>query len=317
MSWSTAPTPAPAPVLSPPWKSPRGPANALRVLLALVAVALVLSLAADIGRRIVGSRYEDGLVSTSTLDQADGFVALATFATGGLTIAILVLTIVWEWRLAHNHELLGRPGTTFGPGWAIGAWFIPLAYLVLPFLQFRELWKGSARGLMSNDPRWKEQDVAPLLWVWWLSFAASHVLGWSVNFSAFDVVDPYLHNGWFAGRLVATGLRLVSAIAYAVVIKRLTGRQGAAIASSHAQVMAAWAAVRAGPHPTAVAAWPSAATAWAPSGGWGHPPLGPPADLSPGWKDDPTGRGNWRYWDGVRWTENTATGGRVFSSPPG
>ena len=129
-----------------------------------------------IGRR-VGSRYEDGRVSASTLDQADGFVALATFATGGLTIAILVLTIVWEWRLAHNHELLGRPGTTFGPGWAIGAWFIPIANLILPFLQFRELWKGSDRRRLPLQRPAGTARSAPSLWVWWLSFAARHVLG--------------------------------------------------------------------------------------------------------------------------------------------
>ena len=102
---------------------------------------------------------------------------------GGLTIAVFVLTIVWQWRLAKNHELLGRPGTTFGPGWAIGAWFIPIANLVLPFLQFRDLWKGSDAGLPRGSPDWKRQSTGALLWVWWGLFVASVVIDWISSIS--------------------------------------------------------------------------------------------------------------------------------------
>ena len=71
-----------------------------------------------------------------------GVVGLAFVVVAGLMIAVFVLTIVWQWRLAKNHQLLGRPDTAFGPGWAIGAWFIPLANFVIPILQLRDPLEG-------------------------------------------------------------------------------------------------------------------------------------------------------------------------------
>src|SRR5262249_2521181 len=36
-----------------------------------------------------------------------------------VTIAALVLHIIWAWRSAHNAQALGRTGARLGPGWAI------------------------------------------------------------------------------------------------------------------------------------------------------------------------------------------------------
>ena len=34
-----------------------------------------------------------------------------------------------------------------------------------------------------------------------------------------------------------------------------------------------------------------------------------PDDLDSGWKHDPSGRADQRFWDGLRWTEHTTKGG--------
>ena len=166
----SAPYPYPGPYPTPTpmarWYHVRGPVGALTVLLVISAVANGLLILALLGLRARVDEYNDG---RGSLDAVDEMVAAAGFAllvVAGLMIAIFVLTIVWQWRLAKNHQLLGRPGTAFGPGWAIGAWFIPLANLVIPILQLRDLWKGSAPGLQRGSPEWKRQSTGALLWVW-------------------------------------------------------------------------------------------------------------------------------------------------------
>ena len=327
---------SPGPVAG-PWRRLAGVAKGLRVILILTAVANGLLIAALLALHRTVDNFLDGDGSLGAVDDAVDFANLATFLVAAFTITVFVLTIVWEWRLAKNHELLGRPGTTFGPGWAIGAWFIPLANLVLPILQFKDLWKGSDPGLPRGSEEWKRRPVAGLLWVWWAAFVGSIVLDWASVFNVDDNVDEVVDVNRQLDRVVGLGiaayaLRIVAAILFIVVVRRLTERQEQSIAAApHAP----WAGAPA--WPAATAPWPSAGTGWPPSPGqpgygtpgygtpgYGAPPsaappnlapIAPPADRAPGWKPDPTGRGSYRYWDGARWTNHAATGGAVFDSP--
>ena len=146
-----------------------------------------------------------------------GVVGLAFVVVAGLMIAVFVLTIIWQWRLAKNHQLLGRPDTAFGPGWAIGAWFIPLANFVIPILQLRDLWKGSAPGLPRGSPVWKRQSTGALLWVWWGLFVASFVIDWISSISVDEETDELAEVTGQLDRLtgvavVAYSLRIAAAI---------------------------------------------------------------------------------------------------------
>ena len=233
------PYPGPYPTHTPMarWYHVRGPVGALTVLLVLSAVANGLLILALLGLRTRVDEYFDG---TASLEDVDNMVGLASFAlvvVTGLLIAVFVLTIVWEWRLAKNHQLLGRPDTTFGPGWAIGAWFIPLANFVIPILQFRDLWKGSAPGLPRGSPVWKRQSTGALLWVWWGLFVASFVIDWISSIGVDEETDELAEVTGQLDRLtgvavVAYSLRIAAAILFILVIKRLTARQEAAVAEA-------------------------------------------------------------------------------------
>ncbi|HUS61608.1 MAG TPA: hypothetical protein VMY34_05385, partial [Acidimicrobiales bacterium] len=70
-------------------------------------------------------RYRAGELPASRLDDSFnyGFVpGGSTLLTAALSIGGLVLVIVATFRLSKNHQALGRPGTRFGPGWAIAGW---------------------------------------------------------------------------------------------------------------------------------------------------------------------------------------------------
>ena len=310
------------------WYHVRGPVGALTVLLVLSAAANGLLILGLLGLRASVDDYSDGAASLEDVDDMVAVVGLAFVVVAGLMIAVFVLTIVWQWRLAKNHELLGRPDTPFGPGWAIGAWFIPLANFVIPILQLRDLWKGSAPGLPRGSPAWKRQSTGALLWVWWGLFVASFVIEWVSSIGVDEETDELAEVTGQLDRLtgvavVAYSLRIAAAILFILVIKRLTARQEAAVAE----------ATLVGPAPGpawqgAGYAWPAnsgaTAPAWsgapaypaAPSPSWSSgAPVAPPGDLSAGWKPDPTGRAEHRYWDGVRWTDHASVRGSPFVSP--
>jgi hypothetical protein len=44
-------------------------------------------------------------------------------------------------------------------------------------------------------------------------------------------------------------------------------------------------------------------------------PVGVSTDDSPGWKADPGGRYDHRYWDGSAWTEHVSTAGQPTTAP--
>ena len=78
---------------------------------------------------------------------------------GLLVIPIAVLTIIWMFRMAGNLRQLGRTGATWAPGWAIGGWFCPpCAIYAIPWLMFRELWRGSRSRGGAVRPGLEEAD---------------------------------------------------------------------------------------------------------------------------------------------------------------
>jgi len=81
-----------------------------------------------------------------------GFLISAPLQFTG--IAVLVLLLMWSYRLAQNGVALGLPAQRT-PGWAIGGWFIPIANLWFPY--------ESIRDTLPADRR-------PTVLRWWLAY---------------------------------------------------------------------------------------------------------------------------------------------------
>ena len=102
----------------------------------------------------------------------------ASSLTGLMTIPIAVLTMIWMFRMAANLRKLGRPGQTWAPGWGIGAWFVPPCIIyAVPWLMFKELWRGSDPAIPQGDPAWKRAPVPSLVTVWWVMYGLVPLLG--------------------------------------------------------------------------------------------------------------------------------------------
>ena len=94
---------------------------------------------------------------------------------GAASIAIIVLTIIWLFRIAANHRALGRQ-LTWAPGWAIGGWFLPPLLFIIPLLMLRESWKASAPDVPPGSPEWKQKGESPLVWIWFVLFSVAPIV---------------------------------------------------------------------------------------------------------------------------------------------
>lgn len=310
-------TPAPAawaaqPQATGPWRSPTGLANALRVLFIIAAAAVVGVAGLALSMRTALVDVDEGGGNLFDAEDAVGaFIAVAGLA-GLLSLAILICLMIWMFRLAKNHELIGRPGTTFGPGWAIGAWFIPLASLVIPILQFQQLWQGADASHPRGDPAWKQVAQSPLLWAWWVTYAVGAVLA-GVGYAQIQPTEEVEGSGGdvtvldFLANLdgVKSGVTLVilgcvallaAAVLGVFVVLRLSRRQADA-----AQALGI---------PTGGVSVPQSGAAWS-----GGPAQAQTSTTPAGWYPDPQGRADHRYWDGSRWTDQVSRNGQQGIDP--
>jgi hypothetical protein len=84
----------------------------------------------------------------------------------------LILFLVWFYRANANARAMGADGLMGSPGLSVAWFFIPIAFLFMPYVVVRDTWKASA---MPRD--WQGQPTAPLVGFWWAAMLATHVAG--------------------------------------------------------------------------------------------------------------------------------------------
>jgi hypothetical protein len=142
---------------------------------ALGAVFLVLEIGLLVGIR------SGNPPSAAQVDASD--VRLWTISVIGfvLAVAVAVTWLLWQHRAQANLTALGGGAPAFTPGRAVGAWFLPVANLVLPSRAVRELVGRSAGPARSEAVR----SVTP----WWVALLAGLFLQ-LVSFALWAVPNP-------------------------------------------------------------------------------------------------------------------------------
>ena len=133
-----------------------------------------------------------------------------------LITAVLVLT--WIHRANHNAQQLGAADMRFTPGWAVGWYFVPIAWFWKPYQVMSEIWRASR-----NPSYWREQPVSLLLPWWWVL--------WIVPFWGSSIVD--LTVGRNLDEAGANALEAASGLAYWILQIPLTLVLLAIIAGVH------------------------------------------------------------------------------------
>jgi zinc transporter ZupT len=212
---------------SAPLKRVGSVARAAMILVAVSSVTAVVSWL--VGLAVVGDAEEflDGEMSTNDFAISIAPWGLVALIQGVATLAGAVLVMVWMQRVAKNHQLLHRTGT-WGPGWAIGGWFLPPLLYVIPFLMFRELWKASDPDVpLGGD--WKSGPVSWLVAAWFvvygpLSIVAQFAGGTSLNVggSERDIAEQIVDGQTTAA--VSGLVALASGVLFILMARGLTAR---------------------------------------------------------------------------------------------
>ena len=169
---------------------PSGLTRVVQVAAVVTAVAYLAIAVTAVSARIAFNDYVSSeLEPGSFLDwaDADDAMRIALRVAYGATLGFIVLQIWWLYRAARavgRHQGVSR---TFGTGWAIGAWFIPGANLVLPWLVYRETERIADAATADRPTMWKQVKLPATSTVWWLAvIVGTFVLGIGLDRATVD-----------------------------------------------------------------------------------------------------------------------------------
>jgi hypothetical protein len=194
--------------------------------LVVVGVALLLSVIADWVEIDLMNRVVDGRPLTiADLDASDTRQAIVGFVyLLGLVVAA-VFFIRWFHAAYANLTALGQQ-LRFGPGWAIGSWFVPVLNLWRPKQIANDIWSGSAPEAPSfGASGWKDVSAPQLLAWWWAAWLGSSFLSNVAARAWFDkkTAEDIRSADWLD--LAANLIGVIGVVLAIVVVRRVTERQ--------------------------------------------------------------------------------------------
>ncbi|AUX70364.1 hypothetical protein CHX26_13440 [Porphyrobacter sp. HT-58-2] len=98
-------------------------------------------------------------------------------------IGAVIAVAMWIHRGHRNLHEAGIPDLKFSPGWAVGWYFVPIAFLFMPFQAMRELWTVS-----HNSSDSFSASAPGNLGMWWAFWIIGNILG-NVSFRTSDMGD--------------------------------------------------------------------------------------------------------------------------------
>ena len=260
----------------------------LLVLAALYAVALVI----EFGYIAALSDYLDGNGSRGEVADVDnGRLALSTLI-GLVALVAAGFFIAWFYRAYRNLQRTSLPGLRYDPGWAIGAWFIPVFNWIRPKQMADDIWRAGEAGAQVADASWRGRHVSALVHWWWGLWVSASIVGVTAAIYSFDLDGVLRGRQDYEDQLTGASISapgfailVVAAILACLVIRRVTERDD----RMRESVLAAAAATPPPPPPPPPIAAPQAgsvppppppptATATLPP----PPPTAPPVAASPG-----------------------------------
>ncbi|MEV7585324.1 DUF4328 domain-containing protein [Streptomyces erythrochromogenes] len=204
-------------------RSPKGLATALTWLLGACAAVRLFS--AGVGtyeqswlQGFPGDTHFDDL----ELGLAPGLTILAGLLQVLTVLPTIVVFIVWFHRVRSNGGIFRPDAFTLGRGWAIGAWFVPVANLFLPCRVALQTWRASTQRGPDGAERKASVTLLASWWVLWV-LAASGDRVFGRLYEAAETVDELLTVGKLG---IATDLvTAVAGVLALLFVRRLTAMQ--------------------------------------------------------------------------------------------
>jgi Domain of unknown function (DUF4328)/Protein of unknown function (DUF2510) len=225
---STAPAgAAPRPFAAARFRPVAGLATALTWLLG-ASVASTIALVAAFGNRIAkldAFERDPGFDTLRAVDDADDIVSSAAGVLLLVSVAVFVVLVVFLFRASSNTALWNGSRPTWGPGWTIGSWFIPLGNLVLVPMVVAEIWRRTPEPESERDgASTSSTSIAPIV-VWWVILVAGAAA--TRDFDP-DTVDQFRTHDWIH---LGGGVLLAVAGALLIWIVRTLARRHTTLAA--------------------------------------------------------------------------------------
>jgi hypothetical protein len=196
------------------------------VVLALVVAVDLAALGSGIAEHRLLSRAEAGeIVTDSEFDANDSRQAAVGLTQFALLIVAAFFFIRWLHRGYKNLLPLGAAELRFKPGWAIGAWFVPVLNLWRPKQIANDVWRGSAPDHPPGDRAWRKGAVPAVFALWWGLFLASNWTSQVALRLSFLAEEASEFKNATVAYLVSDATDLLAALAAIVVVRRTTARQ--------------------------------------------------------------------------------------------
>lgn len=142
----------------------RGLSKWLINLMYVTIAGSVITLFAQILLRDSARDYINNSLSSSEFTSKAGLYVGVGLLLGVVGIAQTVLLIIWAFRMAKNHLVLGRLPQSFSAGATIAVNILGGCTLgILNFFMWTELWKASDPETAPGDSSWKQRSSTPLL----------------------------------------------------------------------------------------------------------------------------------------------------------
>jgi hypothetical protein len=131
----------------------------------------------------------------------------------------LILFLVWFYRANANVRAMGADGLMGSPGLSVAWFFIPIAFLFMPFVVVRDTWKASAA------PRdWQGQPTPPLLGFWWAAFLATNLTA-TISFRLWLSGDYGVEEAIGVLDLISNGAGIVANLLGVAVMQKIQSLQ--------------------------------------------------------------------------------------------
>lgn len=196
------------------------------LFLAVFGISIVVSVFSTIEEISLLRQVENGNVSAHKYLEVSMRQAVIAYLSIAANIAAAIAFLIWIRRASKNLATLGVRGQRFSPGWAVGAWFVPIVSLFRPYQIMVEIWKGShPRINPDNLGGWRGSPASPLLGFWWGAWLVSNWIGnWTIGlFLRSQTVDDLIRNDVIS--VVTATISMASLIMALILIWRITSNQ--------------------------------------------------------------------------------------------
>jgi hypothetical protein len=209
-----------------PYRSPLVAARLLRLLAVAAAAAAAVSAAyvnsaSDVFRKL--RRDPLSVVQGDFVDIAHNIGRIYIFLIG-VTIVTTILLIAWLRRMYRNLPSLGKHDTRFRPGWAVGAWFVPILNWIRPKQMIDEVWHAGDLELPDSYTYSTEREPVPaVVNFWWGFWVVGSVLGGVVraqlDISTLGKIETALNVELFTSVAIVVTMLLLERVAATVTVR--------------------------------------------------------------------------------------------------